>query len=178
MKRIRKFAFISLAAAIVIGAVFSLRGLFTLKTSFSRADSYKTMDELIASSKLIVFAEATGRTESISVNERVTFRTTEVVITEYIKGNSQGTTVNILQTEGFDADVPLKRGQKYLLMLKPYTGGVEHVIGSYVISDSFEGLYLIADDEHVTAVAPPGYENDKETILQREQAAQKLIDNR
>ncbi len=180
MKKADKRVLIVLLAVVVIAAAVLIAlnvspASYTLTADVGEA----TPESLWRDAEAVVLAEPTGRVTRFRSGS-VRFRLVEVQLTGAVRGSlTAEQTVQILQTEGLEADVSLKKGQRYLLFLDAYVPGtaegMENAAGAYTVKGAFKGVYPMDADGNLTAVRT-SYETQEQTA-EREAAMRELLDS-
>lgn len=138
----------------LIGSVFV--GYNYLKdnsvSSAQLVEYYEDMDELSASSPIVISGSVADDTESIVYND-VTFHITKIAINKLYRGIddvSEGDTITLLQTDILE-DPLVEEGKEQILFLKKYQGPV--VENAYRIVGLKQGHFTLNSDGKVYPVS-------------------------
>lgn len=129
---------------LLIGGFVAAQVIPRPQVSYSYAKQKLNIDQMADASKLIVFGKPTGKTDSMKVDNAVTFIFTEIEVISVIKGAAkEGEIFTILQTEDIPIDIKLDQDMVYILFVEPYIPGIKKAVGSYVITQANQGIYRI-----------------------------------
>lgn len=137
-----------IAIIVAVVVVVIVGGLFLYSKLGGYAVDYppmtKNISEMAAVSEFIVLGTPTGKVETIKADEHINFILTEIRIESVIQGQvNEGDTFKILQTENVPADIKMQSDRSYILFLQDYMPGIKDAVGTYVITQANQGIYLV-----------------------------------